>query len=64
VWTELMESRNRFHAQMWKDLFDAEGVATRIVLVGDPATAGDLTPRKIFVPDSKTHVAAEIMRKI
>jgi hypothetical protein len=59
-----METRNRFMAELWKELFDAEGVATRVVIVGDPTTAGDLTPRKIFVPDSKTHVAREILRKI
>ncbi len=64
MWTELFEVKNRFTAEIWKELFDAEAVATRLVIVGDPAEAGDLTPRKIFVPDSKTHVAREIMRKI
>ena len=64
MWTELLEVKNRYIAEMWKELFDAEGVATRLVVVGDPAQAGDLTPRKIYVPDSKTHVAAEILRKI
>jgi len=64
VWTELFEARNRFTAELWKELFDAEAVATRLIVVGDPAAAGDLTPRKVFVPDSKTHVAREIMRKI
>lgn len=64
MWTELLEARNRFMADLWRELFDAEAVATRIVITGDAATAGDLTPRKIFVPDSKTHVANEILRKI
>lgn len=64
MWTELLEVRNRFMAELWKELFDAEAVATRVVIVGDAATAGDLTPRKIYVPDSKTHVANEILRKI
>jgi hypothetical protein len=58
-----LQTKNRFQAELWKELFDAEGVATRIVLAGESG-AGDLAPRKIFVPDSKTHVAAEIMRKI
>ncbi len=49
---------------MWKELFNAEGVATRVVVAGDLAAASDLTPRKIYVPDSKTHVANEILRKI
>jgi hypothetical protein len=64
MWSELLEAKNRFIAEMWRDLFDAEGIATQVVIVGDRASASDLTPRKIFVPDSKTHVAAEIIRKI
>jgi hypothetical protein len=64
MWTELFEVKNRYMAELWKELFNAEAVATQIVIVGDPRTAGDLTPRKIFVPDSKTHVANEILRKI
>jgi hypothetical protein len=64
MWTELFEVKNRYVAEIWKELFNAEGVATRIVVVGDPAEVSDMTPRKIYVPDSKTHVANEILRKI
>ena len=64
MWTELFEAKNRYIAELWKELFDAEGVATRVMVVGNPADATDLTPRKIYVPDSKTHVAEEIIRKI
>ena len=64
MWTELLEAKNRYIAELWKELFDAEGVATRVMVVGNPADATDLTPRKIYVPDSKTRVAEEIIRKI
>lgn len=64
MWTPLLQVKNRYVAEMWKELFDAEGVASRIVIQGDAAQAGDLTPRTIYVPDSKSHVALEIMRKI
>jgi hypothetical protein len=64
MWTELFEAKNRYAAELWKELFDAEGLACRLVVTGDPAQASDMTPRKIYVPDSKTHVAAEILRKI
>lgn len=59
-----MEAKNAYVAELWRELFNAEAVATRVVIAGDPATAGDMTPRKIFVPDSKTHVALEVLRKI
>jgi hypothetical protein len=50
-------------ARVWKDLYDAEGVALQIV----PPLTGSHSLREardIWVPDSKTHVAVEIMRKV
>jgi hypothetical protein len=63
MWSKLMDVKNGYAAEVWKELFDAEGVSNRIV----PPLASDAPmsqPREIWVPDSKTHVAAEIMRKI
>jgi hypothetical protein len=57
-----MEVKNAYLAEAWKELFNAEAVAVRIV---PPLGIGpDLAAREIWVPDSKTHVAREIMRKI
>ena len=62
MWSKLMEVKNAYLAEAWKELFDAEAVAVRIV---PPLGIGpDLAPREIWVPDSKTHVVREIMRKI
>jgi hypothetical protein len=63
MWTKLMDVKNGYTAKVWKDLYDAEGVAVRIV---PPLTASYSwsEPREIWVPDSKTHVAAEILRKV
>ena len=63
VWAKLMTVKNGYIARVWKDLYDAEGVALRIV----PPLTGSHSlrePREIWVPDSKTHVAVEIMRKV
>ena len=64
MWSPLFEVQNRYIADVWRELFNAEAVATRVIVLGDPALAGDMTPRQIWVPDSKTHVALEIMRKV
>ena len=62
MWAKFMEVKNGHVAKIWKDLFDAEGVAVRIVPpLSDKHSYND--PREIWVPDSKTHVAAEILRK-
>jgi hypothetical protein len=63
MWSKLMEVKNGYIAEAWKELFAAEGLAVRVVPpleVGAP----DMAPREIWVPDAKTHVAEEILRKI
>ena len=62
MWSKLLTVKNGYVARIWKGLYDAEGVACRVV----PALTGSHSmtlPREIWVPDSKTHVAVEIMRK-
>jgi hypothetical protein len=49
---------------VWRELFNAEAVATRVIVLDSSDASGDLAPRQIWVPDSKTHVALEIMRKV
>jgi hypothetical protein len=58
-----MTVKNGYVARVWKGLYDAEGVACRVVPPLTPAYSLE-EPREIWVPDSKTHVAAEIMRKV
>jgi hypothetical protein len=64
MWAEFMEVPNRYIAETWRDLLHAEGIAVRLVVPSDRQSEGDLAPRKLMVPDSKTHVAREILRKI
>ncbi len=65
MWVELMEVKNVYIAQVWKELFNAEGLAVEVVPVtGERAEAGELEPRKLYVPHGKLHVAQEILRKI
>ncbi len=63
MWAKLMTVPNGHVAQIWKSLYDAEGVGCRVV---PPLSAAHSfnEPRDIWVPDSKTHVAVEIMRKV
>ena len=63
VWSKLMTVKNGYVAQVWKDLYDAEGVACRVVPPLTQAHSPEVE-RDIWVPDSKTHVAVEIMRKV
>ena len=63
MWSKFMDVKNGYAAEVWKELFDAEGVSNQIkppINSAVPMSA----PREIWVPDSKTHVAEEILRKI
>jgi hypothetical protein len=63
MWAKFMTVKNGYVARVWKELYDSEGVGLRVV---PPLTTAHSMnePRELWVPDSKTHVAAEIMRKI
>ena len=58
-----MTVQNGYVARVWKELYEAEGVAVQIVPPLTPAYSLEAL-REIWVPDSKTHVAVEIMRKV
>jgi hypothetical protein len=63
MWTKFMEVKTGYAAQIWREFFQHEGLAIQILPPLDGATSM-MHPREIWVPDSKTHVAAELMRKI
>lgn len=63
MWSKFMAVKSGYTAQIWLEFFQAEGVALRIL----PPLETDTPmtePRELWVPDSKTHVAAELLRKI
>lgn len=65
MWKEFLETKTLYTAEMYKEVLNAEGVAVIVMPAeGNGAAVSDLSPRKLYVPDSKTHVAAEILRKI
>ena len=49
-------------AEMWKDLFEGEGIPTRILPEG--LVASGKASYRVLVPELKKHIVDEIMRKI
>jgi hypothetical protein len=65
MWTELKKAPNLMVAELWKELFDVEGVTAMIVPdVPDWVGTTEDTPRRLMVPMSKKHVAEEVLRKL
>ncbi|MBI2908877.1 MAG: hypothetical protein HYX92_14640 [Chloroflexi bacterium] len=64
MWVQVKSAPNLILAEMWKELFEGEGIPTRIL--PDPVRPGASAFSKynVFVAKEKTHVVAEILRKI
>ena len=62
MWVKFMDVPDGYAATMWWELFATQAVA---VLVVPPLEIGSMSePRELWVPDSKTHVAREVLNKI
>ena len=64
MWAPLMTVPNRYVAETLRELLFAEGVSVRFVIDPDRKSEGDFAPVMLYVPDSKTHVAREILGKV
>ena len=51
-------------AEMWKELFEGEGIPTRIQPASDEAPGRELTTYLVLVPQDKRHVINEVLRKL
>ena len=64
MWTKLLETKNAYTAEIWKELLNAEAVSVRVVPASGWVRAAEMEPHVLYVPWGKTHVAQEILRKI
>ncbi len=51
-------------AEMWKELFEGEGIPTRIMPATGEPMGREFTAYSILVPGDKEHVTEEILRKL
>jgi len=51
-------------AEMWKELFEGEGIPTRILLASGEPIGQELATYLVLVPEDKEHVVNEVLRKL
>ena len=51
-------------AEMWKELFEGEGIPSKILPSDGSMTFAEKVEYKIYVPNEKAHIIDEILRKI
>ena len=64
MWTEVKKAPNLMLAEMWKELFEGEGIPTQIVPVSGEAPGRELVAYRVLVPEDKKHLIEEILRKL
>ena len=63
MWIEVKKANSLMMAEMWKELFEGEGIPTRILPTSGEAPGRELAPYSILVPQDKEHVIQEVLRK-
>jgi len=64
MWVEIKKAQNLMMAEMWKELFEGEGIPTRILPASGEPMGQELAVYRILVPEDKKHVIEEVLRKL
>ncbi|MFC1974442.1 hypothetical protein ACFLVA_00310 [Chloroflexota bacterium] len=64
MWTEIKKAPNLMMAEMWKELFEGEGIPTRIMPASGEPMGQELAVYRVLVPEDKKHVTEEVLRKL
>jgi len=64
MWVEIKKAQNLMIAEMWKELFEGEGIPTRILPASGEPMGQELAVYRILVPEDKKHVIEEVLRKL
>ena len=62
MWAEFKTVSNLITAEMWKELFEAEGIPTRILPEG--SEIGEKARYRVLIPELKRRLIEDILRKI
>ena len=64
MWVEIKKAQNLMLAEMWKELFEGEGVPARILPVTGMPVGQELATYSVLVPRDKEHVIKEVLRNL
>ncbi|MFC1949837.1 hypothetical protein ACFLW0_06675 [Chloroflexota bacterium] len=64
MYVEIKKAKTLMIAETWKELFEGEGIPTRILPASGEAMGQELATYRILVPEDKKHVIEEVLRKL
>ena len=64
MWVEVKKAQSLMIAEMWKELFEGEGIPTHILPDSGEPMGQELDTYRVLVPEDKKHVIEEVLRKL
>ena len=64
MWVEVKKANSLMLAEMWKELFEGEGIPTRILPASGMPIGQEFATYSVLVPEDKEHVINEVLRKL
>jgi len=64
MWVEVKKANSLMLAEMWKELFEGEGIPTRILPASGMPVGQEFATYSVLVPEDKEHVINEVLRKL
>ena len=64
MWLEVKKAPNLMMAEMWKELFEGEGIPTRVLPAAGGVMGQESATYRVLVPEDKRHVIEEVLRKL
>ena len=64
MWIEVKSAQSLTLAEMWKELFEGEGIPTRILPAAGESVGQEIANYRILVPQDKEHIIQEVLRKL
>ena len=64
MWVEIKKVEGLKAAEEWKELFEGEGIPTRILPASVEAAQRESATYLVLVPGDKEHIIEEVLRKL
>ena len=64
MWVEVKKAQNLTIAETWKELFEGEGIPTRIMPLSGLPVGQESATYSVLVPKDKEHIIKEVLRKL
>ena len=64
MWVEIKKEQSLKRAEKWKELFEDEGIPTRILPASGEPMGKESATYLVLVPEDKQHIIEEVLRKL